>query len=192
MRYARLGFLLAVGLLGTWPVGAAAQQATAGNSTATGAAKLDPGTWVRVTLPRARLQGEVATLEDGVLTVRTVQGAARPVPVGEIRRLEVREAEGRRQTKRGLAIGFGVGALGGAVAGLAMGNEQDCWFFCSAGEKALLLGSLFGSLGGGVGAGIGYFTRGPDWREIPPPGPAVRLGVAPAGRGVALAASVRF
>ncbi len=94
----------------------------------------------------------------------------------DVRRVQVWVREGRA-TKRGAAIGVGVGGvLGGtALAILCVRRAGSC---PESVQANFAMGFALGALpGGAVGAGIGWLVPAGRWREASLPGAAVSVSV---------------
>lgn len=164
-----------------------------------GETALAPGTRVRVTVlgPRAggvRLVGTVVALRADTLVARFDDGAPTAVARGEMLRLEVSRGM-RRRTGQGAALG----ALGGALIGAVWGASSDedcrpsnepCIDVYGTGTTAFLGAAVVGGAGALVGAVVGSQARREAWRRLDVG--QVRLGVAPMGRGAALAVGIGF
>jgi hypothetical protein len=111
--------------------------------------------------------------------LRAPDGQIIPLAGGE----RVVDVQRGRGALLGLGIGFLAGALGGAVAGLASGDDPPCEGYClltlSAGGKAVIGGVMFGSLGGLIGIVVGagrgsrvvYSFGGEQQYHVTPSGP---------------------
>jgi hypothetical protein len=65
------------------------------------------------------------------------------------------------------AVGLVVGAVGGATLGFMSGDDPPGTFLAfSAGDKALMLGSMFGVAGGVLGAAAGAISPGQKWERL--------------------------
>jgi hypothetical protein len=104
-------------------------------------------------------RGQVLRSPDGSgYAVYTPRGVLYPGNVKKV--VRVRHSIGALE---GLGLGFGAGALAGAVIGFADGDdvcdssrgEDFCYYDNTAGEKAVLLGVVFGALGGLIGVAVG-------------------------------------
>jgi hypothetical protein len=68
---------------------------------------------------------------------------------------------------RGAGAGLVIGSAAGGVVGLVSGDSgRDCWFFCTAGEKAIVYGGALGLLGTVVGTIAGVTSPGEKWRTV--------------------------
>lgn len=140
---------------------------------------------VRLTLSGDRGQrivGVVLPAEGDSLMVRTGDSLA-VIPRARVRRVELRDEHGPRNTYRGMLAGFTAGAVIGAVAGLTC--PEDC-----QSEMPLILGAAGGGMGAVLGGVIGSLSRRELWRDADAPVPAVGIGPGHGG-GVALALSFR-
>ena len=127
----------------------------------------------------------VAADDDSVRLRLGDQSAPLAVARRTIGRLEVRYP-GRPHPRQGAAIGFGFGALVGAIVGY--GSYHTCTGSCTF-DPGPGLSTLAGALGGGaiglaVGAAIGTIARGGGWRPVSL-GPT-HATVTPHGAGLAL------
>ncbi len=120
------------------------------------------GTGVRVVVGSRRVDGQVQSVSDDSLAIKSRKGQhmfTRP----EVMRVSVSKRGHRtRNTLLGLAIGTGAG-LG---IGLAIGRAHDCsqGFLCGiTAAYGLLLGGAIGLVGGTI-AGLVIHTGG--WREV--------------------------
>ena len=191
----RLGLILSV------VVATAALPATSSAQSSTPAASpLAAGTRVRVSASDRRdaITGVVVFHSADSLVVRSDKDSgAVALSTGHVSRVEV--SRGRRTQKaRGAGIGYLSGVGIGALAGLALYEKPSCggesWICLDFGPQfdAVVGATFVGALGALVGTWMGSRER-----ELWGPAPAsrgrdARLGVAPAGGGVALTASLPF
>jgi hypothetical protein len=157
------------------------------------------------------ISGTLTSLDDRSVTLAGPDGSG--VRRADIQMVEVSRKPSRKG--RGAAIGFFVGAAGGALWGVlgspppcgpqdayTLGDPlvPSCGSFISPGVAAAMLGFTLGALGAGIGAGTAH---GEIWEPVSLPGqgdslprPAsgqLHLTVAPSkGRGLRIAASVGF
>lgn len=175
--------------------------ASAGQAQAAGIAhqSLVEGTRVRVSTAHRRdpITGVVVSHSADTLVVRSDRDlATMALPSAQISRVDI--SRGRRTQKlRGATIGFLGGAGIGALVGYAT-YEPSCGsegFIClDFGPEfdAAVAGSLLGALGAVAGTLVGNRER-EHWKPFSGSlGQDARLGIAPAGGGVALTASLRF
>ena len=155
------------------------------------------GARVRVTAPGiGKLTGSLVASDVDALTLRTAKGDLRRVPRADVRKLEVSRRPGRRG--RGALIGLAAGAIGGYIWG-ASSNPDGCqpseYNFCFFGAGPLFSDQESGAMGAvlfsGIGALVGTIVApGEKWERITDS--RVRVSVAPARRGAAVALSLRF
>lgn len=123
------------------------------------------GSRVRLTVPGHPLDGRVALLDgiqDDAVTVRPLLDTAESVRIERRRISRIEMWEGRHgNALRGMVIGAGAGALGGAIAGLASGDG-----FIFTKEEAAGMGALlFGAAGAVGGLMIGATIMTDRWTE---------------------------
>jgi hypothetical protein len=128
---------------------------------------------------------------DSALSVRNAAGEVSTVPVTSLSR--VRVSLGARSRGRGALRMGGFGLLGGVVTGVVMGladgDDPPAMFFSfTAGEKAVMAGSLLGAAGGLLGGVIGAIAPGERWQNVSI-GDARAAG---AEGGVSVSYNVRF
>ena len=153
-----------------------------------------PGTRVRVmndeTVYRYDVVGTLQSVDSSTIILRRDDGDILKVPRRPLTRLDVSTgpgscSPGRRGTC--VAIGFGLGALVGAAAGLIIGQEYRC---ASGGENTcgpFLLVAVPGALAGAI---VGGLVGGEHWKTAPLP---ARVNLGPDGSGqFALGLSVPF
>lgn len=102
-----------------------------------------------------------------------------------IARVEVPSGHGARRILPGMLIGLGAGVIVGGAAGLAC-QDPDC-----PAEMPVYLGAAAGGAGMIVGGAIGAFSRAVEWKDVDAPTPALSVGPARGGHGVALSVSLR-
>lgn len=143
-------------------------------------ATLAAGARVRLTSPRDDLKNHVTTVTEVRGDSIVVAGSAglRTIALDNVTALDVSAGTRRRVVRDGL-IGFGAGALIGAIVGAAAYEEPD-FLVGSAAEASALVGAYFGAIGLVVGGVVGAFHRADRWepRTIP-----VRVGIAPSRTG---------
>ncbi len=160
---------------------------------------LFPGTRVRVSSV-ARLKpvtGVVLTsTRDSLLVRAEPAGDTATFAVAQLSRLEV-SAGSRTHRLRGAALGFGSGAVLGALVGVATYTKPDCRDFCldfGPGFDAAAGAVFLGAVGSVAGLLIGSRSS-ESWVSVAGgSAPAVRVGIGPArGRHtMAVTASLRF
>ena len=138
---------------------------------------LKEGDRVRVTLLTyglAKIEGRFHGFEqDTLLVFLSESNEVAQIPRDQVRDFRVHRGSGRHPWK-GLGIGFGSGALLGAVVGL---SEGDDWLF-SAEAKAAMGATWIGLIGGVTGLVIGSFITTEHWEQISLPDvrPSVQVG----------------
>jgi hypothetical protein len=102
-----------------------------------------------------------------VLAAGADSGHPLTFPVGAVQRLQL--SLGRHSAAgKGAALGFLIGAMTGAVAGLAQGDDPpDSFVRLTAGQKGLVLGVVGGGAGALLGVIIGASSQTERWEEIP-------------------------
>jgi len=135
-----------------------------------GAERLREGDVVR--LKTASTIGEflVVSASDFAVVVRSgPAGSPFEVPFTSIQTLD-RNVGLRSRGEAALgtgAVGLVVGAVGGATLGFMSGDDPPGTFLAfSAGEKALMVGSVFGVAGGVLGAAAGAISPGQKWERV--------------------------
>jgi len=172
-----------------------------------------PGQRVRVTLadPAARpVVGDLIARDDSGLVVGLDSSLSRRIPLGDVRRLEVRRGT-RTGLGRGAEVGGFVGALGGMVWALAtLSSAEHChsspYFRDLAALEctsivtgnallavehivpATLIGGVSGAL---LGGGIGLLVRREVWQTAPAPAAPSVARARAAGRFL-VGLSLRF
>ena len=159
-------------------------------------APLSPGARVRVTTSGpspSRQVGSVLELREDSLVIRP-DGRADSLAIPLARVTDIELSRGlRTQGRRGLGVGFLVGAGAGVLIGLTDGDDPPGAFFSfSAEEKALMAGSMLGVAGAVVGGLVGLVSRTEKWSRVPLGAATGRVGVAPRPGGVGLSVSLRF
>lgn len=132
-------------------------------------AGLGAGARVRVTSPRDDLNKHVGTVLEvrGDSVVIAGQRGSRSIALGNVTALDVSTGT-RTQIVRSGLIGFGAGAVLGAIVGAASYEEPD-FFFGSPAELAAASGVVFGSIGLIAGGVVGALQRTDRWerRDLP-------------------------
>ena len=148
---------------------------------------LTPGSRVRVTDPfEGTRAGTLVALTADTLEVRVAgRSESSRLPLAEVTRLEVSRGKQRHISRagKGLAIGVGVGAVAGFIAG-----EDDCrneWLCITRPQGAVLGGAFFGAVGGAIGLLTGVIPS-ETWEKVPLEGRRVSLVAPSFGRGVGL------
>jgi hypothetical protein len=135
--------------------------------------------------------GNLEAQDDDSLRLR-VAGQAQPVSVARssLRRLEVGRGQ-RRAVFQGAGVGFGLGALVGALTQLGRepSRSHTCGSFsslCPVEVEARVIkdGLIGGAVGALLGAAIGSAVKTERWEALPL-GPA-GVGLAPRGAGLGL------
>ncbi|HUF30994.1 MAG TPA: hypothetical protein VMM77_10110 [Gemmatimonadaceae bacterium] len=138
------------------------------------AAGLTAGARVRVTAPRDDLNKYVGTIMElrGDSVVVAGRQGSRRIAFGDVTALEVSTGTQTRIVRSGL-IGFGAGAVVGAIMGLAAYDGPDL-FFDSPASFAAFSGLVFGSVGMVAGGVVGALQRTDRWerRDLP-----VKVGI---------------
>ena len=120
------------------------------------------GARVRISAPGHGLSAATLRLQDfrADTVYLTQTGELMPLPVGEITSLELSLG---RNTRRGVLLGRGIGAIGGGLYGGAI--------FALAGGYGIILapvGVAVGlGIGGGIGAAAGYLLAPRKWTSVP-------------------------
>lgn len=120
------------------------------------------GARVRISAPGYGLSAATLRLQDfrADTVYLTQPGELMPLPVGEITSLELSLG---RNTRRGVLLGRGIGAIGGGLYGGAI--------FALAGGYGIILapvGVAVGlGIGGGIGAVAGYLLAPRQWTSVP-------------------------
>ena len=185
--------LATVALLGAaLPLTLAAQSDSA-------AQPLHPGQRVRVSSV-ARLKpvtGVVlASTRDSLLVRAEPAGDTATFAVAQLSRLEV-SAGSRTHRLRGAALGFGSGAVLGALVGVATYRKSDCREFCfdfGPGADAAAGAVVLGTVGTVAGLLIGWRSS-ESWVPVADgSAPSVHVSIGPASgrRAMAMTASLRF
>lgn len=176
-----------------------APAASSAQSTASAPSHLVEGTRVRVSTVHRRdpITGVVVSHSADSLVMRSDKDSATmTLPTAQVSRVDI--SRGRRTQKlKGATIGFLSGAGIGALVGYAT-YEPSCgsegWICFDFGPEfeAAAAASLFGLVGAITGTLVGNRER-EQWRPFSGSlGRDARLGIAPAGGGIALTASLRF
>ena len=147
---------------------------------------LAAGDWIRARHQRDRVEGRVVSLEGDVLILARDERAADTLSLPALTELEVSTGR-RRNTLRGMGIGFL--ALGATGAVLAAATWEPCTGWLCIGPSSEAEAAAWGLIGGGAagviaGGIIGVATHRHVWAPVERP---VRFGLAPAGRGRAVA-----
>lgn len=132
--------------------------------------RIEPGARVRITAPAlgfVRRVGTVTRIQADTLSLDSAL-----VPLQALTHLEVNTGR-----KSQWVLGMGIGALGGAVLGAAVGSAAP---WGDTGEKHTVLLGAVGAAGGSViGLLIGSLVHHDQWRELPLE--ALRIGFGPHG-----------
>lgn len=152
----------------------------AANASAQAPPPVEAGTRVRVEVAGQRPETVVATwvsFADGVLELEGSSGQTVRVPASSILSVD-RSIGARTNGKRGAWLGFGVGAVGGAMFGKMADPHSDCAGNAAVGDCPLWLvtGVIFGAAGALVGSRVGKGTTTDVWERVP-------LDVALSSRG---------
>jgi hypothetical protein len=134
-----------------------------------GAERLREGDVVRLSAASAHGEFLVVSASESAMVVRAgPDGLPFEVPVTSIRRLD-RNVGPRSRGEAILgtgAVGLVVGAVGGATLGFMSGDDPPGFLAFSAGEKALMMGTVFGVAGGVLGAAAGAISPGQKWERV--------------------------
>jgi hypothetical protein len=139
-----------------------------------------------------RLRGTVVRADGAQLWVRTADAETAVVALDEVERLQI--SRGRHSRGRGAKVG----AVSGAVAGLALGGvafaacgteEQYDNSLCRASALYSLIGvtAVAAAVGAGIGAAVPPSER---WESVPDQG--LRILVQPRPRGASASVAVSF
>jgi len=138
-------------------------------------ASLAAGARVRLTSPADQLEKHVTTVTEmrGDSIVVAGRSGSRIIALRNVTALDISTGTRNRVVRDGL-IGFGAGALIGAVVGADAADECSDQAYCispfdSGGEAAALGIVVFGAAGLVAGAIVGAFDRTDRWepRELP-------------------------
>ena len=157
------------------------------------------GERVRVTLEGDKMTGTVALMNQSGFVLNQLDGRYRSVMYSDIMRLERGLYIGDYR-KRGAKIGFVIGAVPGALLGMAASGFMTT---PSTGEVLVGLGLgtlIFGAPSGLLGMGIGASMKKEKWETIPIPSMSGRLRISPmidvasigGNRRAVLGARIRF
>jgi multisubunit Na+/H+ antiporter MnhB subunit len=130
------------------------------------------GAKVVLQLPRQlELSGELLSVRDSVLVISTLEDASaedlsnQTAAIIVVRNQYILHAvvKGESKAGKGALIGFAVGGGTGALMGLASGDDpQNTLFSMTAGQKAVLAGSVLGGLGALIGGIAGWIASPSD------------------------------
>ncbi len=148
------------------------------------------GDWVRLETSQAtgRVEGQLLRLDlDSIIVVRG-ESVADTVAVARTVVKDLRVSQGkRRNTLRGMGIGFAAGATFGGLMGAVTFEPcySDQFMGCflapqSAGEAAFLGGIVGGLSGFVIGTVVGVATKSHRWEMVSVP---AAVGIAPVGHG---------
>ena len=133
------------------------------------------------------ITGRIVAQDDESLTVEVDDRMPLRVQREAIGVLDVSTAR-KRQWKKGLVIGVGVGALLFAVAAGSDPCDADYDSLCFTGGEGAAFGAFAGAL---YGAGVGALFKGDRWSRVAPGRVHLSVGPTP-GRGVGASLAVRF
>jgi RNase P/RNase MRP subunit p29 len=147
-----------------------------------------------------RIVGNVVAEDEQTLKLDRPGSKDPPVTIDRstLTRVDRSVARGRKGT--GAALGFLIGAVGGAAIGYAEADQENKTGVCnhyeflgcvsgpSRGGTAALFGVMFGLIGAGVGAAV---SPGERWQRVPEEGLHFSLGPA-AGGGIGARVSLSF
>ncbi|HSQ59056.1 MAG TPA: hypothetical protein VLT84_01265 [Acidobacteriota bacterium] len=121
---------------------------------------------VETTTPARAHVGTFVGLDDSTLSLRpSVNDAAIEIPRSDIAALSV--STGHRSRFRKALFGVGIGAVSGFLLGYSSGDdEHGAWdfFWFTAEEKGLIIGTYFAVAGGIVGLAL---NPGDRWSRVP-------------------------
>ena len=162
----------------------------AGELLADDTVQLPSGARVRVTIASGgdALTGKVLALDDKTLMLQiTGKADSTLLRRGDITTVAV--SSGRRSRWKGALIGAGVGAGAGMGIGLASGSDPKGSFFAlTAGEKALIFGTLLAPIAALIGLAAPPAER---WKMVQLD--RIRLSVVPVrGRGLGVSFALAF
>lgn len=130
------------------------------------------------------ITGLVVAVDPQTVTLATDAGVVK-TPVSEINAAEISLGK-RRHTRRGMAIGAGLGLLVGLLAPLDENNTTT-----ALGDESRGVSALYGlALGTGYGAIIGALIKTDRWSRVQL---SIASAPAPVGRpGIRLSGAIRF
>jgi hypothetical protein len=156
-----------------------------------GEADARAGSRVRVGLASGAVEGSVVSASTDSLVVESPTGT-QTFRAPDLRDVRVSVGEQSRWAQ-GFFWGFGVGAVGGAAAGLVSGDDQSGFIRFTADEKALIGGVFFGMAGSLVGTVIGAASSGEGWARARQPLGGGSVAITPVlGRETGVAVRLRF
>ena len=125
------------------------------------------GERLRVTLEGGKMTGTVSATSQSGFDLRLWGGKSRSVVYSEIELLE-QSLGTQTYKKRGFAIGFGAGALGGLFLSLAVGPSCTPHIGCDriTAAEAILGSTVLGTYLGLTGLVIGAIVRSEEWETI--------------------------
>ena len=128
------------------------------------------GERLRVTLDGETMTGTVSATSQSGFDLRLWGGKSRSIVHSEIELLE-QSLGTQTYKKRGFAIGFGAGALGGLFLSLAVGPYCTPHIGCDriTTAEAILGSTVLGTYLGLTGLVIGAIVRSEEWEAIPTP-----------------------
>jgi hypothetical protein len=143
-----------------------------------------PDETVRLSSPRA--QGVFTVTDTGTrtLVLRDSGGAQVVVPLAEVEKLEVRRSGRGHNAMRGAGLGLLTFGIGGALLGIAEGDDPPGIMSFSAPEKAMIGALVFGGIGLVGGAIIGGIAGAERWHTVPLRGRP--LSIVPTAQGVGI------
>jgi len=104
------------------------------------------------------IRGELIAVRKNSLLLDSLNLSENSIDIGDVSAITIIN---KSQFWSGLGLGLAIGGGGGALIGLASGDDKPGWFSFTAGEKATILGLGFGAIGCVVG-GIAGAIAGAD------------------------------
>ena len=141
-----------------------------------GKADVRPGARIRVRFADTTLEGTVLSLTTDSMVVETATDT-RLFATGDVNELGVSVGT-RSQWAEGYFWGLALGGGGGALLGLAVGNDHGL-FKANPEQQAVLFGVGWGVIGSLVGTAIGAATSREAWASARQPLVGVPLAVSP-------------